>query len=204
MILGGRPEAAAGLDLGSQLVNVLDDPASAPSPVRRGTDDEGVPVVRRWLIQEGVVRQPLADLYAARNSDVLIPGAARRAGRFDAPTPRSYHLELLAGSTDEASLLRDAEGALYVAEASRGKLDSLTGIFTLRIPYAHVLAGGERTDIVGPFTVRGHVAELLNAVVEVADTPRSAGAGWCAKGGQRLPVWATAPSVLFDGLEVTG
>ena len=77
LILGGRPEAASGLRLGSELVSVLDDPTTAPEPVRRDTDDEGMPAVRRWLLQEGVVRQPLADLYAARNSEGLTPGQRR-------------------------------------------------------------------------------------------------------------------------------
>ena len=30
----------------------------------------------------------------------------------------------------------------------------------------------------------------------------AAGAGWCAKGGQKLPVWATAPALRLEAVTV--
>jgi predicted Zn-dependent protease len=56
---------------------------------------------------------------------------------------------------------------------------------------------------VGPCRLTGTVADLLAAVAAVGDRVRPAGAGWCAKGGQKLPVWATAPSLLLENVEVT-
>jgi hypothetical protein len=50
--------------------------------------------------------------------------------------------------------------------------------------------------------LRGRVADLLTRVVAVGTEARAAGAGWCAKGGQKLPVWATAPALRLDGVEV--
>ena len=41
LALGGRPEAAVGLRLGSDALDLLDDPASGPEGLRRRTDDEG-------------------------------------------------------------------------------------------------------------------------------------------------------------------
>ena len=38
--------------------------------------------------------------------------------------------------------------------------------------------------------------------VGLADDRVLAGAGWCAKGGQRLPVWAQVPPLALDGVEV--
>jgi len=56
---GGNPEAAVGVAMAADCLDVLDDPAAAPEGVRRSTDDEGAPVVRRWLLRGGVVEQPL-------------------------------------------------------------------------------------------------------------------------------------------------
>ncbi len=202
LALGGRPEAAPGVALGSALLNVLDDPATGPAGVRRTTDDEGSPVTRRWLLKAGVVEQPLADLFAARDSAVLAPGAARRADRFSPPAPRSTHLELLAGEGTLGRLLAAAEGGLFFPAATRGSLDPLSGAFSLRLPFGYRVRGGEPAEPVGPSRLTGRVTDLLEGVAAVGGEPERAGAGWCAKGGQRMPVWAKAPAIRLAGLEI--
>lgn len=199
---GGNPEAAVGVAMAAERLDVLDDPAAAPEGVRRTTDDEGSAVFRRWLLRGGVVEQPLADSLWARTSPVLVPGAGRRGSRHLPPGPRSSHLELLPGETDEADLLADADEGLYLGETSRGALDPLSGEFTLHLPFARRIRRGALAETVGPCLLRGRVADLLTRVAAVGRVCQSAGAGWCAKGGQKLPVWATAPSLRLEGVEI--
>ncbi|HYN22265.1 MAG TPA: metallopeptidase TldD-related protein, partial [Thermoanaerobaculia bacterium] len=199
---GGNPEAAVGVAMASPALDILDDPAAAPPAVRRATDDEGSPVFRRWLLRGGVVEQPLADLLWARTSPVFVPGAGRRGTRHLPPGPRSSHLELLPGQTSEEDLLTDAEGGLYLEEASRGTLDPLSGEFRLYLPYARRIRGGGLADTIGPCLLRGKVADLLTRVTAVGRETKPAGAGWCAKGGQKMPVWATTPALRLEGVEV--
>ncbi|HWM93468.1 MAG TPA: metallopeptidase TldD-related protein [Thermoanaerobaculia bacterium] len=199
---GGNPEAAVGVAMASPSLDVLDDPAAAPPGVRRATDDEGSAVSRRWLLRGGIVEQPLADLLWARTSPVLVPGAGRRGNRHLPPGPRSSHLELLPGEATEDDLLAGAEGGLYLQEASRGALDPLSGEFRLHLPYARRIRRGGLGDTVGPCVLRGRVADLLTRVAAIGQERQAAGAGWCAKGGQKMPVWATAPTLLLDGVEV--
>ncbi len=199
----GNPEAAVGVELGARCLNVLDSPASAPEPVRRSSDDEGSPVLRRWLLRAGVVEQPLADGAWADTSAVLLPGAARRAHRHALPGPRSSHLELLPGEASEADLLAAAEGGLWITEVEQGALDPLDGSFLLAVGCARRITRGEPGEAVGPFRLRASVLELLTGIALLGNTARPAGAGWCAKAGQALPVWAHAPSMLIEGLEVS-
>lgn len=203
LALEGRPEAAIGLELGSDELNVLDDPGGAPPGVRRATDDEGMPVVRRWLLFAGEVKQPLADRVGAGASTRLTPGAGRRANRFLPPVPRSSHLELLAGPHPLPELLAAAEGGLYLPEATRGVLDPHSGEFRLDMAYGYRIRGGRVEEPVGSSHLAGRVAQLLGAVSGVGDTPEPAGAGWCAKGGQRMPVWATTPALALSSVEVS-
>jgi predicted Zn-dependent protease len=203
LALTSRPEAAAGVALGPETLAVLDDPASAPEPVRRTTDDEGVAVVRRWLLKEGAVQQPLADRFWARESELLMPGAGRRGNRHECPGPRSSHLELVAGEAGDEELLAEADGGFSVVEASRGSLDPLTGRFTLEVPCARRIRSATAADPVGPFRLVGSVADLLGRVAGLGAERRSTGAGWCAKGGQKLPVWATAPALRIEGVEIS-
>lgn len=200
---GGNPEAAVGVPMAAACLDVLDDPAAAPEGVRRVTDDEGLPVVRRWLLRGGVVEQPLSDLLWARTSPVLLPGAGRRGTRHLPPGPRSSHLEVLPGETSDSDLLAGAAEGFFLPEASRGALDILSGEFTLHLPYARRFRRGALADTVGPCVLRGQVADLLTRVTAVGNEARPAGAGWCAKGGQKLPVWATAPALRLEGVDLT-
>jgi predicted Zn-dependent protease len=200
---GGNPEAAVGVAMASPSIDVLDDPAAAPDGVRRTTDDEGSPVLRRWLLRGGVVEQPLADALWARTSPVLVPGAGRRGSRHLPPGPRSSHLELLPGDTAESDLLAGDGPALFLPEASRGTLDPLSGEFALHLPYARRVRRGTLNETVGPCVLRGRVADLLTRVAAIGRASTPAGAGWCAKGGQKIAVWATAPSLRLEGVTVT-
>jgi hypothetical protein len=164
-------------------------PASTCSTIRqqpragaRQSDDEGSPVMRRWLLRRrggtAARRPPLGG-----RSGALLPGAARRASRHDLPGPRSYHLELLAREDPGAP----APGSLHFAFAERGALDPRSGVFTLDFPCGQRRGGGSSTEPVGPCRLRGRLAQLLGAITAVGPDARRAGAGWCAKGGQKLP-----------------
>jgi len=198
--LTGRPEAAIGVRVASPSVSVLDDPQSAPSTVQRSFDDEGAPVIRRWLLREGVIDQPLADEVFGGASSIFVPGAGRRSHRHEVPGPRSTHLELLPGESSLEDLLDDG---LYFECAERGALDPWTGRFEVVFPWGRRVRGGRKGDFVGRCRLRATVADLLSAVVGVGSEIAAGGAGWCAKGGQRLPVWASASALRIEGLGVS-
>lgn len=200
LALSGRPEAAIGQVIANPCLSVLDDPGRAPEGVRRRSDDEGMPVTRRWLLQGGKVGEPLADLRWALGSDELTPGAGRRETRVYTPGPRSTHLEVMPGDSAESDLL--SAGTLYFSEASRGSLDPISGRFSLEFPFCRRVENGELGRVLGASRLWGTVADVLGRVVAVGNNSQPAGAGWCAKGGQRLPVWATTPSIRLEGVGI--
>jgi predicted Zn-dependent protease len=202
LALTGHPENAVGMHLGTSHLNVFDDPSSAPRAIRRTSDDEGFPVVRRCLLRGGVVEQPLADTAWSQRSEILTAGAGRRGNRHLAPGPRSTHLELAPGELSRDELLADAEGGLYLPQAERGALDPLSGVFTLWFPWGRRIREARPGEPVGRCMLRGQVGDLLSRVTGCGREVRFAGAGWCAKDGVKLPVWATAPELRLDGVEI--
>lgn len=199
---GGHPETAIGVRIGSEELNVFDDPARAPESVRRHSDDEGYPVSRRCLLRRGVVEQPLCDLAWARRSELLVPGAGRRGSRHHPPAARSHHLVLVPGEAPRTGLFEDADGGLYLPEVDRGQLDVARAVVHLRFPWGQRIRNGVPGPLVGPFRIRVPLRDLLASVAAVASEERTGGAGWCAKGGMLLPVWATSAAVRLRGVEV--
>ena len=187
---------------GRPLLDVLDDPRRAPRGVDRTTDDEGQAVVRRWLIRGGRVDQPISDALHATRSEQLMPGSGFRGSRHQTPLPRTHHLELLPGGADASAMFAAAEGGLFVPELDQGSLDPESGEVVLHAPCGRIIRDGAQAESCGPFRIRSRVPELLAAVVAVGDDAQAAGAGWCAKGGQRRAVWATAPSLVLAGMEI--
>lgn len=201
LALTGAPEQAVGLKLGSSELDVVDDPRSAPVGCERTTDDEGAAVIARWLLRRGRVRQPLADLAWAERCPGLVPGGARRASRHRLPGPRTAHLELLPGAAPERDLFAEAAGGLYIGEFDRGALDPFNGRCVLHAPCGRRIGASGPVDYTGPIEIRSSAVDLLAAVAAVGDRPTTGGAGWCAKDGALLPVWARCPSIRLEGLE---
>jgi hypothetical protein len=198
----GSPEAIEGVELGAAALDVLDDPQAAPAGVARRVDDEGIPTLRRWLVRQGRGAQPIADARAARRWSALLPGSGFRADRHSPPLPRTLHLEILPGDADEARLRELAKGGLYIQEIESGRLDLATGELHLAVAAARRLHAGEAQEPVGAFRIRGRVTDLLGGVLAIGAERAAAGAGWCAKGGQRRAVWATLPALVVAGLAV--
>lgn len=192
----GPVEAAIGHALAPDNIDLLDDPAAAPSAVRRTHDDEGTPTIRRWLLRNGRIAQPLCDQRGALRHEVD-PGAGRRASRHDLPDPRSTCLHLLAGDGRLVDALSESPG-IYVDQVDAGALQPLTGAVRLEVGCGRAFQGGELTDRLGSFVVEGHLANLLESISHVGADAVECGAGWCAKNGQRLPVWANVPFLRLE------
>lgn len=201
LALTGAPDSVVGLKLGGPHLDVVDDPRSAPEGCMRSSDDEGTAVITRWLLRRGRVRQPLADLSWADRYRTLIPGAGRRASRHRLPGPRTTHLELLPGDLPEKELFAEAAGGIYIGEFESGNLDPLTGGCVLRAPCARRIGASGPVDFLGPVEIQSRTVDLLAAVTAVGDRPLAGGAGWCEKGGSRLPVWARCPALRLEGME---
>jgi predicted Zn-dependent protease len=148
------------------------------------------------------VAQPIADQRAARRWTTLAPGSGFRSDRHAPPLPRTHHLELLAGGVAAERLYELAAGGLLISELDAGGLDPASGRVWLEVPGARRIRDGAPAEPVGRLRLRGRVGELLGGVVGIGAARESAGAGWCAKGGQRKPVWATLPALVLVGLEV--
>ncbi len=198
----GAVDGARGVPLANSILSVLDDPGAGLEAVARGTDDEGSPVCRRWLVRRGVVEEAVADSRWANLVETLRAGSGRVSDRHQHPAPRIHHLVVLPGNTSWNEMLVAAEGGWFVPEVVSGHLDAHSGVVEMVFGWGRRVEGGKIGAAVGRFRLRMHLGELLTQVALLGDRASFSGAGWCAKDGHRLPVWATTPAVLLRDVEV--
>ncbi len=160
----------------SAKVTIHDD--SRPEAGRAGSpfDDEGVPAFAMPIIEEGVLKNFVADLRFAARLD-LEPGRGRRAGYSTAPFPAAGNWAMEGGRLPLADLLTKAAGGLLV--------DSLLGMhgsnlangdFSANVGLGFAIGpGGELQYRVKDAAIAGNFYELLGDRLEELSSDRRRG-----------------------------
>jgi TldD protein len=161
--------ASRGTRLGSEAVNLVDDPTFPESYGFYLYDDEGVKARKRYLQKEGVVTEFLQD---RATSAILASGsnAAARAARYDVePIPRMANTYLEPGRTHRDHLIAEVKHGILMDSFNEWNIDDTRFNLKLVGREAYLVENGE----IGR-AVRGPVLEittpaLWSSVAEVAD-----------------------------------
>ena len=172
-----------------------------PPGVRRATDDEGLPVLRRWLLRGGVVEQPLADALWAR---ALAGAACRAPAARQRATAAGAALASTSSSCPATDALADLAGrrpsdGLLRREATRGCLDPLSGAFELALP---VRPANPRAARSGEPSARSACAARSRDLSARVDSAGRRGRPWPApagapRGARGCRSGRTAPALLL-------
>jgi PmbA protein len=175
----------------SPLLSVTDD--NRPEAGRAGSpfDEEGLPAFALPILEEGVLKNFLADLRFAARLD-LVPGRGRRSGYQSAPFPGAGNWAIKGGTHSLEELLAQAEGGLLV--------DSLLGMhgsnlangdFSANVGLGFAIgAGGEIQFRVKDAAIAGNFYQLLgDGLVGLSSERR-----WGYSGSELFP-WALCADV---------
>jgi TldD protein len=166
-----------------------------------GTDDEGSPIRRATLIEDGRVVGLVTDRRTA-TSPAELTGHGRRE-RFSAPVlPRVRHTVLAAGPDDRAQVIsRTSNGILvehvYGADAVPGR-----GSFIMRVREGRRISNGELGQTIRDFTLLGDLDSLRRLDAVCGD--ELTGSSMCGKADYWLPVTHSSPTVRVPQLRVLG
>ncbi len=130
-----------GRRIGPHEVEVIDDPYNSSSPTIRVFDDEGVPTIKRKLIEDGVV----IDYHHTRlTAKQLDSRAGSSYGLYHPPIP--YHTTLVMGAGDwrDDELLRETRSGFVVEGVIKAETE---GNYIRIVPeYTLYIDGGEVRD----------------------------------------------------------
>jgi len=185
-------------------VTIIDD---GTLPHKRGSqsvDDEGLPVQRVVLIENGILKNYLQSRKTAHRMGTAPSGNGRRESYRHIPIPRMRNTFLAPGSESADEILKNLERGLLVKRMGGGQVDTVTGNFVFQVTEGYWVENGKTAYQVKNATLTGCGPEILKQLTRIGDDLEHFDIGTCGKDGQGVPVSDALPTILCPALVVGG
>jgi PmbA protein len=181
-----------GEQVGSALVDIVDDGRLLAGPAAAPFDDEGVATRRTPLVERGRLAEFLHNTTTARRGRTLSTGNAGRGGFRTPPGVSPSNLYLVPGKRPVEELLAEAEGGVYIQEVSgvHSGANPISGEFSVGATGLRI-TGGALAEPLREMTVASTLPDVLQAVAAVGSDLRFYGS-------------IGAPSVLVGEMTIAG
>ncbi|MCK4532878.1 TldD/PmbA family protein [bacterium] len=192
-----------GQKIGSELITVIDDPTLFS---KRGSylfDDEGIPARKNVLVENGVLKNYLYDLFSAWKDNTKSTGNGRRASYRFKPIPRMSNTYIASGKEDPQDIIKTQEKGLLVKKMGGGEVNTANGDFVFEVEEGYEIINGRVGALVRGATLIGNGPEVLNSIDKVG---RDLGfnIGTCGKDGQGVPVSDGQPTLRIPKIIIGG
>lgn len=169
-------------------IDLIENPHRLRIAGSRLFDGEGLPTVRRKIIDNGVLTGWALDLATARKLGLESTGNATR-GAAGGPSPSVGHVELTQGKKSPSDLMRDMGEGLLITSMIGSTINPNTGDYS-RGASGFWIENGEIAYPVNECTVAGNLNDMLARIIPSND----------AQGHLSRVV----PSILIDGMSLAG
>jgi PmbA protein len=156
-----------GTQVASSLVHVVDDPLIARAPGSRPYDGDGLPSRKNVVVDAGVLKTYLLDVYSARKLGRKSNGCASR-GVGGSPHVSSSNFIMAAGTTKKDEIVRSVQRGLYVTSMMGFGFNGVTGDFS-RGAEGFLIENGQLGRPVGEITISANVDDILKRIDLVGD-----------------------------------
>jgi PmbA protein len=153
--------------IASPLVTIVDDPLILRAPGSRPFDGDGLPTRKNLVVDKGVLKPVLCDVYSGRKLGRSSTGSAGR-GVGGNPGPTTSNLIMEAGTITREELLGQTSRGLYVTALMGFGFNPVTGDFS-RGAQGFWIENGELTFPVSEVTIAANFDQILKRIDLVAD-----------------------------------
>ena len=196
MFVKERARAAeyVGQRVGSELVNILDDPTVPTAYGSYFVDDEGQLASGTAIIRDGVFQRGITDLYSATRLGIPRSANGRRESVQRKAYARMSNTFFGAGGSTLEELISGLDDGLLVCRSLNGMEDPKGWGIQIWANFAREIKHGRLTGtIFSPIALTGYVPDLLADVSGASDTIEWS-SGSCGKGWKEIvPVGSGGP-----------
>jgi TldD protein len=200
MFLKGRAKAAEyiGKQVGSPLVTIVDDPSLDAEYGSYSFDDEGWLSGPTAIVQDGVFRRGISDMYSAYKLGIPRSANGRRQDYTRKTYARMSNTFVERGETPVNGLFSQVDYGIYLEKWQSGMEDPLGWGIQVICRMAKEIKDGKLTGrVFSPVGMSGYVPEVLRSIQAVGDDLILDG-GTCGKGHkEEILVGAGGPHLLM-------
>ena len=200
MFLKERARAAHFIDktVGSALVNIADDPSRAGGFGSYFFDDEGRMASPTQIVENGVFRRGITDLYSATALKIPRSANGRRQDYSRKAYARMSNTYFEAGTSSLNDMLASVDHGVYLDKWSSGMEDPQGWGIQVTCHYGHEIKGGRITErVFAPVGISGYVPDVLQSISAVSNE-MWLDAGNCGKGHKEtVQVASGGPHLLL-------
>ncbi|QLC49593.1 TldD/PmbA family protein [Methanolobus zinderi] len=193
-------ENRIGQEIGSPLINVIDDPTLHEYGYFP-FDDEGAQSEKTVLIKDGILNSYLHSRETAAKLGGT-PGHSRAQGH-SRPIVRMSNTYIDNGTSKFDEMLEDIGDGVYLIGSRGGQVNTGEGVFQFNAEKGYLIENGELTTLLRDVSLSGKILEILNNVKMVGDD-LTMNSGRCGKGGQLVPVTDGSPHLMVTEALVGG
>lgn len=191
-----------GEKVASELVTVIDD---ATLPGFYGSfefDDEGTPAQKKILIENGVLKGYLSDVYYSKLLGIASSGNGRRESFTEKPQPRMTNTYIAPGTTDPKEIISSLDRGLLIKKLGGGQVNVTNGDFVFDVQESYRIESGSIKEPLRGATLIGNGPEILKNI-DMVGTDLHFITGTCGK-GDHAPVTDAMPTVRIKEIVVGG
>ncbi|HOM97442.1 MAG TPA: metallopeptidase TldD-related protein, partial [Acetomicrobium sp.] len=192
-----------GEEVASSAINLIDDATIKDAFGSYKYDDEGTPSQRTTLIENGILKAYLSDVFCNKMWGLPLTGNGRRESYMRPPTARMSNTFLLPGSEEPEKIISRVQYGLFAKKMGGGETNPTSGDFVFHVDEGYLIEDGEVTVPVKGAILVGNSAQVLKNTLAVGND-LGFDVGLCGKNGQYVPVTDGQPTILIKELVVGG
>ena len=194
-----------GKPVAKPFVSIVDEGTQEAARGAINIDDEGNPVGKTMLVENGTLTSYLHDSISAKHYGVKPTGNGRRQGYEFAPMPRMRSTYMLPGPHKRDEIIASVDRGIFCDLFTNGQVNIGAGDFTFYVKNGYLIENGKLTKPIKDVNIIGNGPKVLEKIDMVADDLKIDEGGWtCGKDGQMVPVSQGIPTVRVSSITVGG
>ncbi|MBQ6798774.1 MAG: TldD/PmbA family protein [Oscillospiraceae bacterium] len=193
--------------LGQQVANpkvtAIDDGTIANAWGSCNIDDEGEPMIRRVLIENGILKSYMIDRLGARRMGMASTASARRQSYAFEPTSRMTNTYIANGPDRNEDIIASIENGIYCAAMGGGSVNPFTGAFNFAVREGYMIRNGKICEPVRGASLIGTGSEVIQKIDMVGNNLDTA-QGMCGSSSGSVPTDVGQPLLRVSEITVGG
>ena len=165
-------------------------------------DDEGMPVQRTLLIENGILKNFLADRAGSLRTGHPRTGSGRRQSYTYAAASRMRNTYIAPGNATTEELFASIDKGIYCKKMGGGSVGP-TGEFNFAVDEAYLIENGKVTKPLKGATLIGEAKEIMNRI-SLCSQDLGLAAGFCGSISGSIYVTVGQPHIKVDAITVGG